>query len=205
MTANNVLSSGRLTDTASLPHPRCRAPELQGALLEEAVLGRAHRRPSPLELTVLPSLLYIAVDLSQRLSVGTPIFGRIHSIHPLHLVVSLPNQMFAHVPMTQISGALTARLNALSTSDDGEQSEDEEEDVPSLDSFFRVGQYVRANVTALHLVGTSMPAALEGWKPKDEMERGCRRVEITLDPKTVNEGVKKVDLEEGFVSTRLVW
>ena len=72
--------------------------------------------------------------------------------------------------------------------------------MPSLDAFFKVGQYVRANVTALHLVGTSTPAALEGWKPKDEMERSCRRVEVTLDPKTVNEGVKKVDLEEGFVS-----
>lgn len=126
--------------------------------------------------------------------------GRIHSIHSLHLIVSLPNQLFAHVPITSISAALTSRLSSLSGSTgstDGE--EEEEEDVPSLDSLFKVGQYVRARVSAVYGVGQSNPPALEGWRPRNDTEWSCRRVELTLQPTIVNEEVAKLDLDEGFV------
>jgi rRNA biogenesis protein RRP5 len=72
--------------------------------------------------------------------------------------------------------------------------------VPSLEALFEVGKFVRARVSALFGVGQSNPAGLEGWKPRDENEKSCRRVELTLDPEVVNEGVAKMDLEENFVS-----
>jgi rRNA biogenesis protein RRP5 len=124
----------------------------------------------------------------------------------LHLVISLPNQLFGHVPITQISKPLTARLSSLSAEsdeedDENEDEEEKEEDVPSLEALFEVGKFVRARVSALFGVGQSNPAGLEGWKPRDENEKSCRRVELTLDPEVVNEGVAKIDLEEGFVSS----
>lgn len=130
--------------------------------------------------------------------------GQVHSIHPLHLVISLPNQLFGHVPITQVSKALTTRLSSLSDSSseasDDDEEEKEDEDVPSLESLFEVGRFVRARVSALFGVGQSNPAGLEGWKPRDDNEKSCRRVELTLDPEVVNEGVAKMDLEDGFVS-----
>ncbi|KAE9388873.1 hypothetical protein BT96DRAFT_1003781 [Gymnopus androsaceus JB14] len=39
----------------------------------------------------------------KRMSIGMKIFSQIVSIQPLALVVSLPNQLFGHVPITNIS------------------------------------------------------------------------------------------------------
>ncbi|CDZ96721.1 rRNA processing protein Rrp5 [Phaffia rhodozyma] len=142
----------------------------------------------------------------KKLSVGTPLLGRVHSIHPLHLVLSLPNQIFAHVPITHISRQLTERLQASadSASDSDEEDDEDNDDVPSLDELFKVGQYVRGRVSMVYGMGTSSPEGLEGWKPKDQIERDCRRVEVSLVPEVVNNGVAIGDLEPGFCLTAAV-
>jgi len=141
----------------------------------------------------------------QRLSPGTPLLSRIHAIYPMHLVLSLPSQLYAHVPLTSLSAPLTARLSAAASSSsssshgDDADEEEEEDDVPPLDELFAVGDWYPTSVVRLYAAGESAPPALEGWKPRDGAERDCRRVECSLDPRVVNDGLARVDVEAGFV------
>ena len=130
------------------------------------------------------------------------VLGEIVSIQPLVLIVSLPNQLFAHVPITEISTQLTSALDeddAMSSSDD----EDEEEDgrskhrIPELSQIFRIGQYVRAVVSAVHAPGITDPTGLS--RARDAIQKASRRVELSLIPNKVNEGVSKSDLRTSFV------
>lgn len=131
------------------------------------------------------------------------ILGQIVAIEPLALIVSLPNQLFAHVPITQISTQLT---HILETMDDVEMqsSDDEEEEaspsrVPDLFEIFRPGQYVRAVVTAVNPPGATDATGL--GRARDEVQKASRRVELSLVPEKVNENIAKADLRPGFVST----
>lgn len=135
------------------------------------------------------------------------ILGQIVSIQPLALIVSLPNQLFAHVPITHISPQLTSLLEGHAESD--EESEHEEEDnespssrVPDLADIFTVGEYVRAVVTAVHASGVGDVSVI--GKSRDDVVRTSRRVELTLVPERVNQGVQKDDLKPGFVCIFLI-
>lgn len=129
------------------------------------------------------------------------ILGQVVSVEPLALIVSLPNQLFAHVPITQISSQLT---HILENEDDAEEHSDEEEEedsaslVPDLFEIFQPGQYVRAVVSAVHQPGSTDAAGL--GRARDEVQKASRRVELSLVPEKVNEGVAKADLLAGFVS-----
>ena len=132
------------------------------------------------------------------------VLGEIVSIHPLALIVSLPNQLFAHVPITEISSQLTSTLEALDEDDPMASSDDEDAEeespkhrVPELSQIFRVGQYVRAVVSAVYAPGTTDPTGL--FRARDEIQKASRRVELSLLPSKVNEGVSKSDLRTGFV------
>ncbi|KAH9898165.1 U3 snoRNP-associated protein Rrp5 [Cubamyces lactineus] len=135
----------------------------------------------------------------KRVVVGMKILGQVVAVEPLALIVSLPNQLFAHVPITQISNQLTQVLESM---DDVEmQSSDDEEEasssrVPDLYEIFRPGQYVRAVVTAVHAPGATEVTAL--GRVRDEIQKASRRVELSLVPEKVNEGVAKGDLHPGF-------
>lgn len=137
------------------------------------------------------------------------ILGQIISIHPLALLVSLPNQLYAHVPITNVSSQYTNVLermeevheNAQSDDEklDNEAGSDEEEDnlqYPELSDMFRVGQFIRAVVTAVHAPGASNIPGLE--KSRDELVKASRRVELSLSPGKVNDGVPKSDLRTNF-------
>ncbi|KAJ3843897.1 hypothetical protein F5878DRAFT_721109 [Lentinula raphanica] len=140
----------------------------------------------------------------KRMSVGMKIFGQIISIQPLALVVSLPNQLFGHVPITNISSQLTSLLESMDVDEeeDVEESGDEGEGsasrskIPELSELFHVGQYVRATVTLLHVPGTTDVTGL--GKSRDETLRASRRVELSLNPQQVNDGVQKSDLKAGY-------
>lgn len=137
------------------------------------------------------------------------IFGQIISILPLALIVSLPNQLFAHVPITNISSQFTEYLERA----DAEESEleDEAEDdveespekggMPDLSDIFNVGQYVRAVVSAVHAAGATDNSGV--GKSRDEISRASKRVELSLIPESVNSGVAKSDLKAGFVSAHI--
>lgn len=136
----------------------------------------------------------------KRLTPGLKIMGQIVGILPLALLVSLPNQLLGHVPITNISAEYTARLESMETSDN---EDDEEKDasslLPELGQIFKVGQYIRTVVSASNAPGTSDPSGLS--RSRDELARSCRRVELSLLPNRVNEGVQKGDLKAGFTLT----
>ena len=135
------------------------------------------------------------------------IFGQIVSILPLALVISLPDQLFAHVPITNISSQLTAYLEREDADSVASEPEDEDEEeksikdgVPELSDLFIVGQYVRAVVVAVHAPGATDISGI--GKSRDEISKACRRVELSLLPERVNAGVHKSDLKPGFVSSQ---
>ncbi|KAF8913041.1 hypothetical protein CPB84DRAFT_1760205 [Gymnopilus junonius] len=145
----------------------------------------------------------------KRINIGMKIFGQIISILPLALIISLPNQLFAHVPITNISSQLTERLERAeeeelkSTFDDDEDEEmSTDSDVPELTDLFSVGQYVRAVASAVHQRGTSDVTGL--GKSRDELSKAGRRVELSLIPERVNSGVQKSDLRPGFTLTAAI-
>jgi rRNA biogenesis protein RRP5 len=133
------------------------------------------------------------------------ILAQVISIEPLALIVSLPNQLYGHVPITQISSELTASLESMDiddepSSDDGEEDAEEKATrLPDLFELFRPGQYLRCVVVASHAAGTTKTGAGIG-RATGEIEKVSRRVELSLVPEQVNQGVLKTDLKPGFVS-----
>ena len=133
------------------------------------------------------------------------ILAQIVSIEPLALVVSLPNQLYGHVPISQVSSEFTSALESMDADD--ELPSDEEvggvdagtSRVPDLFDLFRPGQYLRCIVVAAHSAGATKTAAGSG-RPRDDVEKASRRVELSLIPEQVNQGVVKTDLKSGFVS-----
>jgi rRNA biogenesis protein RRP5 len=118
-----------------------------------------------------------------------------------------------HVPITNISTQLTARLEAMQDADiassAGSEDEAEEEEgpgkaAPELFELFRVGQYVRAVVSTIHAPGTTSDAAGLGQRARDDAEKSSRRVELSLVPERVNSGVAKADLKPKFTISAAV-
>ena len=136
------------------------------------------------------------------------ILGQVIAILPLALIISLPNQLFAHVPITNISVQFTEFLESMESmesqdfetnlEEDGEGEEDRQPKlyVPELSDMFKVGQYVRAVVSAVHPPGASDTSGI--GRSRDETSRASKRVELCLIPERVNFGVQKSDLKSGF-------
>ncbi|KAK0208872.1 hypothetical protein DFS33DRAFT_480538 [Desarmillaria ectypa] len=137
----------------------------------------------------------------KRMNVGMKIFGQIMSIQPFALIVSLPNQLFGHVPITNVSSQLTSLLEKTENEDEDDEESNSENGVrvPSLFDIFREGQYVRAVVTALHAPGHTDIVGI--GRTRDDAVRASKRVELSLYPEKVNAGVKKTDLVPGFTLT----
>jgi len=148
----------------------------------------------------------MANGLLQRVVVGMKILCQIFSVEPLSLIVSLPNQLFGHIPITQISSEFTTLLEKIGESTDEEDEESEGEDdtskqqhrIPDLANIFTPGQYLRAVVTDVHAPGTSDNSGV--GRPKDDSQRVSRRVELSVEPHKVNGGIAVKDLTPGFVS-----
>ncbi|KAG2154655.1 hypothetical protein DEU56DRAFT_372848 [Suillus clintonianus] len=145
----------------------------------------------------------------KRVVPGMKLLGQIASIQPLALIISLPNQLMGHVPITQVTSQLTSRLESMHEQEepsDTESVDDEESDsqteVPDLFQLFRAGQYVRAVVTNVHASGSTDVSAI--GKLRDEAVKASRRIELSLVPKAVNSGVLKTDLKPGFTLSAAV-
>ncbi len=134
------------------------------------------------------------------------------AIYPLALIVSLPDQLLGHVPITKISDRLTAALEAADqeedvgseASDDGDGGDEEGggekrgSSPPDLMEIFQPGQFVSAIVTAIKPPGTTEGGSAS--YARDETEKTSRRVELSLIPSQVNSGLVKTDLKTGVVS-----
>ncbi|KAL1677463.1 hypothetical protein EV122DRAFT_214020 [Schizophyllum commune] len=138
----------------------------------------------------------------KRMTPGQKILGQIISVQPLALIVSLPNQLLGHVPITNISTQLTAALEAMDVDESDDEDAPAQTAVPDLDDIFRPGQYVRAVVATVHAPGTTDLSGI--GRSRDEIVRASRRVELSLVPGKVNAGVQKGDLKEGFTLTAAV-
>lgn len=130
------------------------------------------------------------------------------AIEPLALIISLPNQLMAHVPITNISSQLTQILESMGEDENmsGDESDDEEKSthnshVPELFEIFHPGQYVRAIVTAVHAQGST--DSMSFTRSRDAQFKASGRVELSLLPEKVNEGLAKADLKSGLVRVSL--
>jgi rRNA biogenesis protein RRP5 len=122
---------------------------------------------------------------------------------PLHLILSLPNNLLAHVPITEISSTLTkllsAEQDAMSVegeSEDEDKEDDEDKSAPELGQLFAPGQYFTAKV--LNLFPTASQSFISQY-PVTETTRLAARLEATLVPEKVNAEVVKADLGKGYV------
>ncbi|KZV74937.1 nucleic acid-binding protein [Peniophora sp. CONT] len=136
----------------------------------------------------------------KRVSAGMKILAQVVAVQPLALLVSLPNQLSGHIPITNISPELTQALEKMDVDSSAEEEDEDEEEkasgAPELSELFTPGQYVRCIVTAVHAAGTTNVGLI--GKSKDATEKASRRVELSLNPEQVNEGVAKADLKPGF-------
>lgn len=143
----------------------------------------------------------------KRLVAGTRTLARVHTVLPLHLILSLPNNLLAHVPITEISSTLTQRLTAeeeAMSEDEAEEEDDEtsskaaKDGAPDLAELFKPGQYFPAKVLV------NYPTASQSFVsqyPVSETTKLAARIEMTLSPEKVNAEIVKADLEKGY----LVW
>lgn len=122
-------------------------------------------------------------------------------IRPLEVIVSLPNQLLGHIPITNITAEYTARLEALHQDEsdseyEGTSSETGDERIPGLEDLFIVGQWLNCIVVeSKALTGNSIVGGREG----DENVRASRKIELSTEPEKLNEGIAKADLTTGFV------
>lgn len=173
--------------------------------LERALAGAVKPK------NVLPKDAFRVEHLNyKRLVPTTKVLAQIITIRPLELIVSLPNQLLGHIPITNISPEYTARLeSAGDSSDDDSDAELEGHDeeaadgegkfagLPGLDDLFVVGDWVSAIVVAS---GSANSKVKLGGRTGDESVRAARRIELSLEPEKVNEGIAKGDLRTAFVS-----
>lgn len=136
--------------------------------------------------------------IAQRLVTGTKVFARVHTILPLHLILSLPNNLLAHVPITEISNTLTDLLRAEEEDSEGSDDGSDSSSAPDLLTLFQPGQYVLAKVLTLY------PTASQSFisqYPVSETNRLAARVELSLMPEKVNSEIAKADVGVGYQIT----
>jgi rRNA biogenesis protein RRP5 len=128
----------------------------------------------------------------------------VQAVLPLHLILSLPNQLLAHVPITEISSVLTDRLTKGEKDDEdmevdanAEEEDTEDEDAPELGQLYAPGQYVSGIITQNYPSESSNKSFLGMYTPT-EQTRLASRIEMSLRPEKVNEGVMKADVTTGF-------
>jgi rRNA biogenesis protein RRP5 len=116
----------------------------------------------------------------QRLVKGSLVLGQITEIHPLQIVLALPNSLSGHVPITSISGVMSERIaaEAEALADDASEA-----DGIDLKDVFEVGQYLRAYVSSTTEESTSGTLT----KPK-------KRIELSLRPEHTNTGLTSQDI-----------
>jgi rRNA biogenesis protein RRP5 len=134
--------------------------------------------------------------------------ARIVTIRPLELIVALPNQLYGHIPATSISVHFTKALNALAGQDSDDSGSDSDSEssssaIPTLSAMFSVGQYISAAVSDIKTADASR-RALAGPRKADEEYRKSRRVELSINPATVHDGMTKKDLIAGLTLTAAV-
>ncbi|XP_068236027.1 protein RRP5 homolog [Palaemon carinicauda] len=114
----------------------------------------------------------------QNLPPGLVTIGCIHNITKYDLGVSLPFMVSGKVPITRISRSYTALLKKVTESSNADEGEDE---IFSLQSLFKKGQYVVTKVESV-----------------EKSDRG-HKVTLSLMPQEVNFGIAASKLRKGLL------
>jgi rRNA biogenesis protein RRP5 len=125
----------------------------------------------------------------RRLVPGTIVLGRVAQVTSRDIALTLPNTLTGYVPLTEISDQINHRVEKLlekanQNDDDEDEDKDKESDVDDfehidLKKLFRTGQFLRAYVTSSGAEGNAT---------------GKKRIELSLNPRLANHGLKKSDL-----------
>ncbi|CAM0137852.1 rRNA biogenesis protein rrp5 [Umbelopsis sp. WA50703] len=124
----------------------------------------------------------------KRLNVGMTMLGCISKINDLNLVVSLPHQLVGSVAITEISEPITKAVEAVAQAEE----EDEEGVLPDLANLFKVGQWVRCCIIQLSGSDEQQGVSL------DKRSKTKKRIDLSLKPEIVNNGVIVNDLAKGM-------
>ncbi|QPG74827.1 hypothetical protein FOA43_002163 [Brettanomyces nanus] len=110
---------------------------------------------------------------------GSFVLGRISHINKMEIVLSLSDNLEGYIPITNLSDEVSKTLSVVDDEDDDDDEsssdDDEESSIPSLSSLFTIGQYLRAIVT------------------ENTSDTGKKRLELSIEPSKVNEGMEKDD------------
>lgn len=137
----------------------------------------------------------------RTLPVGSLLLGQVSRVHNHGLTISLPDNLTGYVPITNVSKQIDDILEKLNedqmkddeAQDSGYESDEEEEsdikkpaeqELPHLNDFFKVGQWLRCAVTK--------NTALENSK------KVSKKIELTIEPSVVNKGLEKEDVQLKF-------
>ncbi len=159
---------------------------------------------------------------------GQKILCQIIFIHPLALVVSLPNQLTGHIPITQISSVLSELIendqneenNAMNVDREDSEACHEDDDgdmgelgrrlkeLPAMSQMFSIGQYLPAIVTEVRKTGrrtSSADGSLDLLsKIQDKSLQGCERIQLSVSPDKVNANVSSRAIIAGSVIVSLI-
>ena len=119
----------------------------------------------------------------KRLVPGSMVLGQVSQINRHDIAFSLPNNLTGFVPLTSISEKFTEYVENLMAEDDETEGASEAKDV-DLSSYFYLGQYLRAYVVS------TTEDTLSGSK-------GKRHIELSVNPRQANSGLKKNYLVAG--------
>ncbi|ETN41919.1 uncharacterized protein HMPREF1541_03858 [Cyphellophora europaea CBS 101466] len=120
----------------------------------------------------------------KRITTGSLVLGQIISISDRDLTVALPNNLVGFVPITAISAQLSAKIQSL-LEDSNKDDESEDDDDIDLNGYFSVGQYLRVAV-----ISTGQDVGPSGAHSR-------KRIELSVEPSAVNNGLSKLALAQG--------
>ncbi|KAK9455521.1 hypothetical protein V1511DRAFT_497972 [Dipodascopsis uninucleata] len=125
---------------------------------------------------------------------GTLVLGQIAEINSYDIALSLPNSLTGYIPMTKISDEVSEKLETLQNEIENDDQEDDENDdsetklssgdVPDLQKYFKVGQWLRGAVSERK--GTNLES------------RNKKHIELSIKPEDVNTIAGPDDIVKGL-------
>lgn len=117
---------------------------------------------------------------------GSLVLGQVSQINRYDIALALPDNLTGYIPLTSMSDGITQKVEALVAEGEVEgeaEAADDRTDSKeiSLQSYFFVGQYLRAYVASTQ----------EGTESK---RKGRKHIELSINPRAANIGLSKSDV-----------
>ncbi|KAF3482254.1 rRNA biogenesis protein RRP5 [Arthroderma uncinatum] len=118
----------------------------------------------------------------KRIVVGSKILGQVSSIGIHDISLALPNNLTGFIPWAAVSKSLTRKVEALLGDDKSDDEDEDDDDDFELKDFVKVGQYLRASVTATTR------------NEDDKKVKTKKHLELSVEPHVANSGLTKADV-----------